>query len=172
LIYAVWTRQNILISGGAGVGKTTLLNALAAYIPDDQRIVLIEDTTELQIDKPNRPRFEANHAGVTVASLLKASLRHRPSRLIVGEVRGAEAFDLLQALNSGHQGSLSTIHATSAPRALTRLARCAMQASSSLSHDVIWPDILESIQVVVHLDRVGPLRKVTAILDVAEGVAA
>ncbi|MBA3638856.1 MAG: CpaF family protein [Acidobacteria bacterium] len=112
-------RQNILISGGTSTGKTTLLNALSAYIPDTERVVIIEDTAELQIDKPNLVRFEARRAqadlpAVSIRDLLKATLRHRPDRVVLGEVRGGEAFDLVQALNTGHGGTLSTIHANSA----------------------------------------------------------
>src|SRR5581483_5981362 len=115
---AVDARHNILISGGTSTGKTTLLNALAAFLPTTDRIVIIEDTAELQIDKPNVVRFEARRSqrdlpAVTIRDLLKATLRHRPDRIIVGEVRGAEAYDLLQALNTGHAGSLSTVHANS-----------------------------------------------------------
>ena len=115
---AVATHQNVLISGGTGTGKTTLLNALAAGIPDDDRIVVIEETAEIHLDKPNLLRLEARRAQaplgqeaplppVTIADLVRATLRHRPDRILVGEVRGAEAFDLLQALNTGHLGSLT-----------------------------------------------------------------
>ena len=131
LTHAIATEQNILISGGTGTGKTTLLNALAAHIPDRDRIVLIEETSEIHLNKPNVLRLEARRAQaalgqeaplppVTIADLLRAALRHRPDRILVGEVRGAEAFDLLQALNTGHLGSLTTIHANSAEQAFTR----------------------------------------------------
>jgi pilus assembly protein CpaF len=131
LVDAIKAERNILISGGTGTGKTTLLNALAARIPDDNRIVVIEETAEIHLEKPNLVRFEARRAqiplghetplpAVTIADLVRATLRHRPDRIIVGEVRGAEAFDLLQALNTGHLGSLTTIHANSADQALTR----------------------------------------------------
>jgi pilus assembly protein CpaF len=125
LAEAVGMQQNILISGGTGTGKTTLLNALAALISNRDRIVVIEETAEIHLDKPNLVRLEARRAqaplgheaplpAVSIADLLRATLRHRPDRILLGEVRGAEAFDLLQALNTGHLGSLSTIHANSA----------------------------------------------------------
>src|SRR6516225_6218770 len=119
LCQAIEGRANILISGGTGTGKTTLLNALTAFLPAHDRLVLIEETAELQIERPNLVRFEARReqAGVpavTIRDLLRATLRHRPDRILVGEVRGGEAFDLLQALNTGHSGTLSTIHANAA----------------------------------------------------------
>ena len=143
LVAGVRCRKNILISGGTGTGKTTLLNALAATIPAEDRIVLIEETSEILIDKPNLVRFEARRfqaalgqeaplPAVTIADLLRATLRHRPDRILVGEVRGPEAFDLLQALNTGHQGALSTIHANSAEQALARLAHCVLTANVGL----------------------------------------
>ncbi len=130
---AIARNENLLISGGTSTGKTTLLNALAAFLPSDDRIVLIEDTAELLIDPPNLVRFEARREqvglpAVTIRELLRATLRHRPDRIIVGEVRGGEAFDLLQELNTGHAGSLSTIHANSAEQALARLASCVVQS--------------------------------------------
>src|SRR5258708_3088061 len=122
LTEAVAAQQNILISGGTGTGKTTLLNALAGRIPDADRIVLIEETAEIHLEKPNLLRFEPRRAQiplgqeqplppVTIAHLVRPTLRHRPNPILVGEVRGAEAFDLLQALNTGHLGSLTHIHA-------------------------------------------------------------
>ena len=143
---AVASRQNVLISGGTGTGKTTLLNALAATIPDTDRIALIEETSEILLEKPNYVRFEARKGrarrlaavppcrAVTIADLLRATLRHRPDRIIVGEVRGAEAFDLLQALNTGHLGSMTTIHSNSAEQALTRLAHCVVSGTAGLPH--------------------------------------
>ena len=119
------TRKNILISGGTGTGKTTLLNILGKFIGDDERVLLIEDTAEIQLAQSNMIRFEARlqqgtMPAVTIRDLLKASLRHRPDRIILGEIRGGEAFDLLQLLNTGHSGTLSTIHANSAKQGLTR----------------------------------------------------
>ena len=172
LTEAVSTQRNILISGGTGTGKTTLLNALAARIPDRDRIVVIEETAEIHLQKPNLLRFEARRAqapmgqeqplpAVTIADLVRATLRHRPDRILVGEVRGAEAFDLLQALNTGHLGSLSTIHANSAEQALTRLAHCVLTAGVGLPHRSIREAIALAIHVVVHIARVNDRRRVT-----------
>src|SRR5712692_10029137 len=177
LIEAVATHQNVLISGGTGTGKTTLLNALAARIPDDDRIVVIEETAEIHLDKPNLLRFEARRAQVplgqelplppvTITDLLRATLRHRPDRILVGEVRGPEAFDLLQALNTGHLGSLSTIHANSAEQALTRLAHCVLTANVGLPHHSIREAIALAIHLVVHLARTDNHRRVANVLDV------
>jgi pilus assembly protein CpaF len=178
LAAAVARQQNILISGGTGTGKTTLLNALAARIPDDDRIVVIEETAEIHLDKPNLLRFEARRAvlplgdepplpAVTIADLVRATLRHRPDRILVGEVRGGEAFDLLQALNTGHLGSLSTIHANSADQALTRLAHCVLTANVGLPHRSIREAIAFAIHLVIHVARIDRLRRVTEVARVA-----
>jgi pilus assembly protein CpaF len=177
LTMAVAAHQNVLISGGTGTGKTTLLNALAAHIPDRYRIIVIEETAEIHLDKPNLLRFEARRAQaplgqeqplppVTIADLLRATLRHRPDRIIVGEVRGAEAFDLLQALNTGHLGSLSTIHANSAEQALTRLAHCVLTAGVGLPHNSIREAIALAIHMVVHVSRVDDRRRVTEVMRI------
>ena len=128
------TRRNILVSGGTGSGKTTLLNALIELLPVDERIVAIEDTLELRIDHSNCVRFEARglqEGAVTIRDLVRHALRHRPDHIVVGEVRGGEAADLLQALNTGHGGSLTTVHANNAESALSRIASCAMQGGDS-----------------------------------------
>jgi pilus assembly protein CpaF len=174
---AVAQQKNILISGGTGTGKTTLLNALAALVPDTDRIVVIEETAEIHLQKPNLLRLEARRAQaplgnetplppVSIADLVRATLRHRPDRILVGEVRGAEAFDLLQALNTGHLGSLSTIHANSAEQALMRLAHCVLTANVGLPHHGIREAIALAIHLVVHLVRADGLRCVTGVVRV------
>jgi pilus assembly protein CpaF len=169
--HALANRQNILISGGTSTGKTTLLNAFARLIPDTDRIVVIEDTAELMLTHPNLVRFEARRAqpdanAVTIRDLLKATLRHRPDRIIAGEVRGGEAFDLLQALNTGHSGSLSTIHANSAEQALSRFASCILQSGLELPYEAIRRLIADSIDLVIHLERRRGVRAVTRMIAV------
>lgn len=177
LQHALDERQNILISGGTGTGKTTLLNALAAHIADTDRIVVIEETAEIHLAKPNLLRFEARRAqvpfgqemplaAVTIADLLRATLRHRPDRILLGEVRGAEAFDLLQALNTGHLGTLSTIHANSAEQALARFAHCVLTANTGLPHRSIREAIALAIHLVVHIARFDGRRRVTEVVRV------
>src|SRR6202049_1133700 len=167
----VSNRQNILISGGTGSGKTTLLNILADSIPDDERILLIEDTAELNIRKNNLVRFETRREqtglpAVTVRDLLKAALRHRPDRIIVGEVRGGEAFDLLQALNTGHSGTLSTIHANSAVQALARFSSCVVQSAVELPYQAVRYQIADAINLVLHLGRAHGARVVRELIRI------
>jgi pilus assembly protein CpaF len=169
---AVESQLNILIAGGTGTGKTTLLNALADTIPSSERVVLIEETSEIHIKRPNLVRFEARRAQtplgsemplppVTIADLVRASLRHRPDRILVGEVRGPEAFDLLQALNTGHLGSLSTIHANSPQQALTRFAHCVLSANIGIPHEAVREAIHSAIHLVVHIRRQNGRRVVS-----------
>jgi pilus assembly protein CpaF len=168
---AIVNRKNILISGGTGTGKTTLLNILADFIPDEDRLLVIEDTAEIHIRKPNLVRFEARRQqgtkipAVSIRDLLKASLRHRPERTILGEIRGEEAFDLLQALNTGHSGSLSTIHANSASQALSRLASCVLQSGIELPYKAIKASIADSIHLVVHIERRQAKRFISEVLE-------
>ncbi len=168
---AIARRQNILISGGTSTGKTTLLNALAALIDPDDRIVIIEDTAELHLEQANVVRFEARHEQinlppVTIRDLVKATLRHRPDRILVGEVRGAEAFDLLQALNTGHSGTLTTIHANSAAQAITRLTSCVLQSGVELPFQAIRSSIGDSLNVLVHIERRNGKRVVTEVVEI------
>jgi len=177
LVGAVRAHQNILVSGGTGTGKTTLLNALAAHIPESDRVIVIEETAEIHLVKPNVLRFESRRAqaplgaetpmpAVAIADLLRASLRHRPDRILVGEVRGAEAFDLLQALNTGHPGSMSTIHANSAQQSLTRLSHCVLTANVGLPHKSIREAIALAIQVIAHIARVEGRRRITELVAI------
>ena len=164
-------RQNILISGGTGTGKTTLLNILCDFIPDEERIVVIEDTAEISIRKSNLVRFEARRPqnsmpAITIRELLRATLRHRPDRIIVGEIRGGEAFDFLQALNVGHSGTLSTIHANSAYHALARFVTCVLQSNIELPYKAIKSNIADSINLLLHLERREGRRQVTELVEV------
>src|SRR5262249_16013375 len=162
---------NILISGGTRSGKTTLLNILCDFIPDDERIVVIEDTAEINIRKSNLVRFEARRAqdsvaAITIRELLRATLRHRPDRIIVGEIRGGEAFDFLQALNVGHSGTLSTIHANSACHALARFVTCVLQSTIELPYKAIKSNIGDSIDLLLHLERKEGQRQVSELVEV------
>jgi pilus assembly protein CpaF len=155
---AILERKNILISGGTGTGKTTLLTALSSFIPKRERVLVIEDTAEIQIQIPNLVRLEARRAqngfpSVTIRELLKASLRHRPDRILLGEIRGAEAFDLLQLLNTGHSGTISTVHANSATQALSRFTSCVLESGIELPYRAIKNNIADSLNILVHLER-------------------
>ena len=167
----VLARKNILIAGSTGSGKTSLLNVLGRFIPPDERIVLIEDTSEIHMCQDNLVRFEARQPqnglpAVTIRDLLKASLRHRPDRLILGEIRGNEAFDLLQLLNTGHSGSLSTVHATSAKQALARFTSCVLQSGVDLPYRSIKTNVGDSVNVVVHLERRPGRRFVSEVVEI------
>lgn len=167
----VLQRRNLLLSGGTSSGKTTLLTALGKFIPADERLLLIEDTAEIQLAHTNLVRFEARREqdgapAISIRDLLKAALRHRPDRLLVGEVRGGEAFDLLQLLNTGHSGSISTIHASSAKQALTRFTSCVLQSGVQLPHAAIKADIGDSLNVIVQLDRRPGRRFISEVLEV------
>jgi len=168
---AVELHKNILISGGTGTGKTTLLNALSNFIGHEERIVVIEDTSEIQFEKNNLVRLEARREqpglpAVSIRELLKATLRLRPDRIILGEVRGGEAFDLLQALNTGHSGSLSTIHANSAPEAISRFATYVLMSGIDLPYKVIRQNIGESLDMVIQLKREPKRRAVSQVLKI------
>lgn len=156
----VRSRYNVFISGGTGSGKTTFLNALSNFIGSDERVITIEDSAELQIDNvDNLVRLETRNANVAGAGeismrqLIRSSLRMRPERIVVGEVRGAEALDMLQAMNTGHDGSLSTGHANSTRDMLSRLETMVLQASATLPLEAIRQQIASALDVVVHLSR-------------------
>lgn len=162
---AVVARKNILLSGGTGTGKTTLLNALSGFIPATERIITIEDAAELRLQQEHVVRLEARPANiegqgaVTIRDLVRNALRMRPDRIIVGEVRGPEALDMLQAMNTGHNGSLATIHANSAKDALSRLETMALMANVSLPLRVVREQVGAAVDLVVHLERLPDGRR-------------
>ncbi|MGZ4756281.1 MAG: CpaF family protein [Acidimicrobiia bacterium] len=167
-------RLNIIISGGTGTGKTTLLNVLSSLISEDERIVTIEDAAELQLDQGHVIRLESRpvnlegRGDITIRDLVRNALRMRPDRIIVGEVRGAEALDMLQAMNTGHDGSLSTLHANSPRDALSRLETMTLMAGLELPLRAVRDQIASALDVVVHLSRLRDgTRRVTQISEVA-----
>ena len=168
----VMTRANVVVSGGTGSGKTTLLNVLSGYIPEDERIVTIEDAAELQLRQKHVARLEARPAGldgkeVTIRDLVMSSLRMRPDRLVVGEVRGPEALDMLQAMNTGHDGSMTTLHANRPRDALARIETLVLMAGFDLPLRAIRAQITSAINVIVHLERLRDgSRKVVQISEV------
>jgi len=167
----VLSRKNILISGGTSCGKSSLLNILARFIPEDERILLIEDTAEIQLRHANLVRFEARQpqngiSGVAIRDLLKAALRHRPDRLILGEIRGGEAFDLLQLLNTGHAGTLSTIHANSAKQGLARFTSCVLQSGVEIPFRSVKSNIADSLHVVIQLERRPGRRYISEVMEI------
>lgn len=167
----ILVRKNVLISGGTGTGKTTMLNILGKFIPQDDRVLLIEDTAEIHLAQPNLVRFEARHAqnglpAVAIRDLLKAALRHRPDRIILGEIRGGEAFDLLQLLNTGHSGTLSTIHANSAKQGLARFTSCVLQSGVDLPYRAIKTNIADSLNVVIQVERRPGRRYISEVLEI------
>ena len=167
LIEHVRCGSNLLISGGTGSGKTTLANVLAGFIPDGDRILILEDVAELYIKKPHvisaEAQLDTHKNQIGFADLLKAALRHRPDRIVVGEIRGPEARVFLDALNTGHRGSLTTIHANSAQDALRRLAQLAMRGSGGALLCDVEEECRSSIEVIVHLMNEGGWRHVTEI---------
>lgn len=167
----VLSNLNILVTGGTGTGKTTMLNALSSFIPELQRIVTIEDTAELRLQQPHVISLEAQQAdefgegAVSIRDLVRNALRMRPDRIIVGEVRGAEAYDMIQSMNTGHDGSMSTIHANSTADGLSRLESLVLQANVDLPHHVVRSQIAHAIHILIHLNRIGGSRLVWQISE-------
>jgi pilus assembly protein CpaF len=155
----VMARLNVMISGGTGSGKTTLLNAMSAFIPERERIVTIEDSAELQLQQPHVVRLETRQVNVegrgqiTQRDLVRNSLRMRPDRIVVGEVRGAEALDMLQAMNTGHDGSLTTIHANSSRDALSRVETMVAMTGITFPLSALRNQIASAIDVIIHMER-------------------
>ncbi len=160
--------KTLLISGGTSTGKTTVLRVLANAIPEDQRIIVIEDTSELHIRKPNMLAVECQtdtfKASISFDDLLKSALRWRPDRIILGEVRGTEARTLLDSLNTGHAGSLATIHANSAEKALNRFASLVMRSHAQTTFSDIEAEIAEAVHFVVHVERQPGRRVIREVL--------
>jgi pilus assembly protein CpaF len=171
---AVRRGDNMLISGGSGTGKTTLLNVLADAIPEEERILIIEDTAELHLRKPHviaeEAQTDTHRKPVTFDDLLRAALRHLPDRIILGEIRGTEGRTLLDAMNTGHRGALATIHASSAKGALLRLRTLLMRGTSSLRPSEADAEIYSSIHRVIHIDRHGAHLRVQQVLDLDSSI--
>ena len=168
----------MVVSGGTGSGKTTLLNALSSWIDPAERVVTIEDAAELRLRQPHVVRLESRPASVegrgavTIRDLLRNALRMRPDRIVIGEVRGAEALDLLTALNTGHDGVLSTVHANAPEDALRRLETLALMAGVGLPHEAIREQLARGVELVVHMARAdGGRRVVTEVAEVTRAAA-
>lgn len=172
----VKAKYNIFVSGGTGSGKTTFLNALSNFIPSDERIITIEDSAELQIQNiDNLVRLETRNAGpdgkgaITIRDLIKSALRMRPERIVVGEVRGPEALDMLQAMNTGHDGSLSTGHANSTFDMLSRLETMVLQGAEGLPLEAVRQQIASAVDIIIHLSRLRDKSRKT--MEISEIVA-
>ena len=166
-------KVSIVVSGGTGSGKTTLLNALSSFIPEDERIISIEDAVELQLQQRHRIRLESRPANiegkglVAIRDLVRNALRMRPDRIVIGEVRGAEAIDMLQAMNTGHEGSLTTLHANSPRDALSRIETMVLMSGLDLPLQAIREQVASGVDLVVHVDRLSDgTRRVVAVSDV------
>jgi pilus assembly protein CpaF len=169
----VKARLNVLVSGGTGSGKTTFLNVLSSFIPNDERIITIEDAAELRLDQRHWLRLESRPANVegtgqvTIRDLLRNALRMRPDRIVVGEVRGSEALDMLQAMNTGHDGSLSTVHCNSPRDAISRLETMVLMAGFDLPIRAIREQVASALNLIVHTERLHDgSRKVVRVTEV------
>lgn len=170
---AVGERKNVLVAGSTGSGKTTLLNVLSREIPADERVISVEDAAELKLSGhvvrlEGRPPNAEGAGGITQRDLLRHALRLRPDRIIVGEVRGSEAFDLLQAMSTGHEGSMSTIHASSADEALWRLETLALASDAKVSESSVSRQVRNAVDVVVVVGRRSGGRVVRSITTIGE----
>lgn len=171
LVDHVLQRRSILVSGATGSGKTTMLSALLGRVLHGERVVTLEETRELRVDHPNvvslvgRTANVEGAGSVTLSDLVRASLRMRPDRIVIGEVRGAEAWDALSAMSTGHAGSMMTIHAPDAERAVTRFAALANAAPGSAPYEIVAEQVAASIDVVVYLARCGSVRRVVEIVE-------
>ncbi|MHB8669477.1 MAG: CpaF family protein [Acidimicrobiales bacterium] len=169
-------KLNVLVSGGTGTGKTTNLNVLSSFIPDGERIITIEDAAELQLQQPHvitlesRPPNAEGSGEVRIRDLVRNALRMRPDRIIVGECRGAEALDMLQAMNTGHEGSMTTVHANSPRDALSRLETMVLMAGYDLPVRAIREQIQAALQVIMHLDRLPDGRRVVTSVAEIQGI--
>jgi pilus assembly protein CpaF len=175
---AVERRMNIVVSGGTSTGKTTLLGTIASLVAHTERIIVLEDTNELQIRHPHTVYLESRPAnaegigGITLSDLVRCSLRLRPDRLVVGEVRGAEAFDMLQAMNTGHSGSFSTCHANSGRDALHRIESMVLRAVSNWPLYAVRSYVASAVDMVIHLDRdADGVRRITEVAHVDSTLA-
>ncbi|MDP4008603.1 MAG: CpaF family protein [Candidatus Peregrinibacteria bacterium] len=173
LYYCILSKQNMIISGGTGSGKTSLLNVCANLIPKDQRVITIEDAAEIKLDLPHLIRLESKAANmegkgsIAIRTLLKNALRMRPDRIIVGEIRGAEAIDMLQAMNTGHDGSLTTVHANAPREALIRTETMVLMANLDLPLPAIRNQIISSIDIIIQQERdVEGKRRITHISEI------
>jgi pilus assembly protein CpaF len=169
----VQARLNILVSGGTGTGKTTLLNVLSSFLPADERIVTIEDAVELQLQQEHvvrlesRPRNIEGKGEISIRDLVRNSLRMRPDRIVIGEVRGGESLDMLQAMNTGHDGSISTVHANSPRDAIARLETLVLMAGMDLPLRAIREQIASAVNLIVHISRLRDgTRRVTHVTEV------
>jgi pilus assembly protein CpaF len=165
--------MNIIVSGGTGAGKTTTLNVLSSMLPDDERIITIEDSAELRLQQPHVIRLESRPANiegrgqVTIRDLVRNALRMRPDRIVVGEVRGGEALDMLQAMNTGHDGSISTVHSNSPRDSLSRLETMCMMSGMELGIRAIREQISSAINVIVHQSRMKDgVRRITHVTEI------
>jgi pilus assembly protein CpaF len=173
---AVRNRLNVVVSGGTGTGKTTILNILSSFIDRSERVVTVEDAVELTLDLPNIVRLETrlpNSEGageITVRDLVRNALRMRPNRIVVGEVRGSETIDMLQAMNTGHEGSLSTVHANSPRDALRRIETMILLGGAELPLRAVREQVATSIDVLVHLNRDDHGRRFVSTISEVEGM--